>query len=176
MKAIQAGDKNRARSLQRLLTRSFAAKLKAVKLVISNRGSNTAGVDGVKWNTPAKRWQAAKQLNRIDYKPQPLKRRYIPKSNGKKRPLNIPVMAERAEQALEQSALDPVCECSADNHSYGFRKKRSVHDAIGACYNALRRKGSADWIFEGDIKGCFDNCDHQWMLDNIPMNKEKLRM
>jgi RNA-directed DNA polymerase len=176
VKAIKAGNKNKARNLQRLLARSFAAKLKAVKRVISNRGRNTAGVDGIKWNTPAKRWRAVKELNRIEYKPQPLKRKYIPKSNGKKRPLSIPVMADRAEQALEQSALDPIGECYADKHSYGFRKKRSVHDAIGACYNALRKKGSADWILEGDIKGCFDNFDHRWILDNIPMNKSKLRM
>jgi RNA-directed DNA polymerase len=85
-------------------------------------------------------------------------------------------MADRAEQALEQLNVDPVCESIADKHSYGFRKKRSVHDAIGACYNALRKEGSAEWILEGDIKGCFDNFDHQWMLENIPMNKSKLRM
>ncbi|MFH0974952.1 MAG: group II intron reverse transcriptase/maturase [Spirochaetota bacterium] len=176
VKAIKAGNKNKVRSLQRLLARSFAAKLKAVKRIISNRGRNTAGVDGVKWNTPAKRWKAVEEINRKDYKPQPLKRKYIPKSNGKKRPLSIPVMADRAEQALEQSGLDPISEYTADKHSYGFRKKRSVHDAIGACYNALRKKGSADWILEGDIKGCFDNFDHQWMLENIPMNKNKLRM
>jgi RNA-directed DNA polymerase len=176
VKAIKAGNKNKARSLQRLLARSFAAKLKAVKRIVSNRGRNTAGVDGIKWNTPAKRWRAAKYLNRKDYKPLSLKRKYIPKSNGKKRPLSIPVMADRAEQALEHIGLDPISEYTADKHSYGFRKKRSVHDAISACYNALRKKGSADWILEGDIKGCFDNFDHQWMLENIPMNKDKLRM
>lgn len=85
-------------------------------------------------------------------------------------------MADRAEQALDSLALEPIAECTADSHSYGFRKWRSVQDAMQACYNALRRKGSADWILEGDIKGCFDNFDHQWMLDNIPMNKKKLRM
>ncbi len=176
VKAIKAGDKNRVRNLQRLLARSFSAKLKAVKRVISNRGKNTAGVDGIKWNTPAKRWQASQQLNRINYQPQPLKRKYIPKTNGKKRPLNIPVMADRGEQALEQFGLDPIAEYTADNHSYGFRKNRSVHDAIAACYNALRRKGSADWILEGDIKGCYDNFKHHWMLENIPLNKNKLKM
>ena len=84
-------------------------------------------------------------------------------------------MADRAEQALEHLLLDPISESTADKHSYGFRMKRSVHDAIGACYNALRKKGSADWILEGDIKGCFDNFDHQWILDNIPMDKGKLK-
>jgi RNA-directed DNA polymerase len=175
VKAIKAGDKNKLRGLQRLLARSFAAKLKAIKRVVSNRGKKTAGVDNIKWNTPARRWRAVKELNRREYEPLPLKRKYIPKSNGKMRPLGIPTMGDRAEQALEQSSLDPISECTADKHSYGFRMKRSVHDAIGACYNALRKSGSADWILEGDIKGCFDNFDHQWMLNNIPMNKSKLK-
>ena len=108
VKAIKAGDKNRVRSLQRLLAGSFAAKLKAVKRVVSNRGRNTAGVDGVKWNTPAKRWRAAKELNRTDYKPQPLKRKYIPKPNGKKRPLSIPVMADRAEHLILSANIERI--------------------------------------------------------------------
>jgi len=98
-----------------------------------------------------------------------------PKKNGKPRPLGIPVMSDRAEQALEQMGLDPVSECTADNQSYGFRKKRSIHDAIGACYNALRLKGSAQWIIEGDIKGCFDHIDHGWLLRHIPTHKHKLK-
>ena len=84
-------------------------------------------------------------------------------------------MHDRAEQSLEHLGLDPVSECTADSHSYGFRKKRSIHDAIGACYNALRRKGSAQWILEGDIKGCFDFIDHNWLLRHIPICKKKLR-
>jgi RNA-directed DNA polymerase len=84
VKAIKAGNKNKVRSLQRLLARSFAAKLKAVKRIISNRGRNTAGVDGVKWNTPAKRWKAVEEINRKDYKPQPLKRN-IPMNKNKLR-------------------------------------------------------------------------------------------
>jgi len=176
VKAVKAGDKERVRALQRLLSRTLAAKLLAVRRVTSNRGKKTAGVDNIKLNTPESKWQAAQQLNRKDYQPQPNKRIYIPKKNGKKRPLGIPIMADRSEQALERLGLDPVSECTADSHSYGFRNKRSAQDAIAGCYNALRLKGSPVWILEGDIKGCFDHISHQWMIDNIPTDKKKLRL
>jgi RNA-directed DNA polymerase len=176
VKAVKAGNMKRVRSLQRLLARSFAGKLIAVKRVSENRGKRTPGVDNELLDTPAKKWRQAKKLNSADYKPQPLKRTYIPKKNGKKRPLGIPAMQDRAEQALELLGLDPVSECKADNHSYGFRKERSVHDAIDACFNALRGKGSAQYVLEGDIKGCFDHFNHDWMGDNIPTQKKKLRL
>lgn len=176
VKAVKAGNKEKVRSLQRLLARSSAGKLLAVKRVSENRGKGTSGVDNELLDTPAKKWRQVCRLNRTTYKPQPLKRVYIPKKNGKRRPLGIPVMHDRAEQALELLGLDPVSECTADNHSYGFRKKRSVHDAIGACFNALRGQGSAQWILEGDIRGCFDHISHDWMIEHIPMNKRKLRM
>jgi RNA-directed DNA polymerase len=175
VKAVQSGDKKKIRDIMRLLARSKAAKLMAVRRVTSNRGKRTAGVDNVKLNTPAKKWQAAWQLNQKDYESKPLRRIYIPKKNGKKRPLGIPAMGDRCEQALEHSALDPAAETKADNCSYGFRKKRSVHDAIEACHNALRLKGSPKWILEGDIKGCFDNINHDWMLNSIPICRNKLK-
>lgn len=175
VKAVKAGAKGKVRGLQRLLARSFAGKLLSVKRVTENRGKRTAGVDNVILDTPAKKWRQACLLNRTDYKPHPLKRIYIPKKNGKKRPLGIPTMHERAEQSLELLGLDPVSECEADNHSYGFRLQRSVHDAIAACYNALRLKGSAQWIFEGDIKGCFDHISHAWLGENVPTHKWKLK-
>lgn len=84
-------------------------------------------------------------------------------------------MHDRVEQALDLLGLDPVSESTADHHSYGFRKSRSAQDAIDAVYNALRRKGSADWILEADIKGCFDHIDHKWLDENISMNKQKLQ-
>jgi RNA-directed DNA polymerase len=175
VKAVKAKNKEKVRSLQRLLARSLAGRLKAVKRVTTNRGKRTPGVDRILLDTPAKKWQQAQRLNVTGYKAQPLKRTYVPKKNGKLRPLGIPVMHDRAEQSLEQMGLDPVSECTADSHSYGFRKKRSIHDAIGACYNALRRRGSAQWILEGDIKGCFDFIDHNWLLRHIPTRKKKLR-
>ena len=176
VKAVRAGDARRSRGLRRILANSRAARLMAVRRVTSNRGKRTAGVDGVRLKTPASRWQEAGKLNSPGYRPKPLRRIYIPRKNGKKRPLGIPAMRDRSEQAAELSALDPVAECTADMHSYGFRKKRSVHDAIEACYNALRLKGSAKWVLEADIKGCFDNISHRRMTDNVPTNREKLRL
>ena len=175
VKAVQAGQWHRVRSLQRLLVNSFAAKLLAVKRVCSNRGKRTAGVDGVVLDTPAARWRQAQQLHAKDYEPQPLRRIYIPKKNGKRRPLGIPAQADRAEQALELLALDPVAECLADNGSYGFRKERSTQDAMAGCFLSLCRKHSAEWILEGDIRGCFDELSHSWLLDHIPTHKGKLR-
>lgn len=174
VKAEKAKNREKVRSLQRLLARSFAGMLNAVKRVTSNRGKRTPGVDNVLLDTPAKKWQQAQRLNAAGYNSQPLKRIYVPKTNGKKRPLGIPVMHDRSEQALELLGLDPVSECNADSHSYAFRMKRSIHDAIGACYNALRLKGSAKWILEGDIKGFFDFICHKWLLSKIPTRKSKL--
>jgi RNA-directed DNA polymerase len=175
VKAVRAGKWYRVRCLQRLLAGSFAAKLLAVQRVSSNRGKHTAGVDGIVLKTPAQKWRQTQQLNAKDYKPKPLRRIYIPKKNGKRRPLGIPAQADRAEQALELLALDPVSETLADRCSYGFRKERSTQDAMAGCFLALCRRQSAEWILEGDIRGCFDHLDHVWLVDHVPTNKEKLR-
>ncbi len=175
VKAIKADEWHRARSLQRLLAKSFYAKLLAVERISSNRGKHTPGVDGVVLKTPQSKWQQAQKLGAKDYKPQPLRRSYIPKKNGKRRPLGIPTQADRAEQALELLALDPVAECLADTCSYGFRKERSVHDAIARCFLSLSSQCKAQWILEGDIRGCFDHLSHDWMVEHIPTHKGKLR-
>jgi RNA-directed DNA polymerase len=171
-KAISEGYRNKARSLQWLLTHSHAAKLLAVKRVTENKGKNTPGVDGVLWKSPTQKLKAAKSLSRKGYIAKPLRRVYILKKNGKQRPLGIPTMKDRAMQALFLSALDPVSETTADNASYGFRLKRSCHDAIERCYIHLARKDSATWVLEGDIKGCFDHISHDWILKNILIDKQ----
>ena len=174
-KAVKEGKQSRAKALQWILTHSLHAKLLAVKRVTSNKGKKTPGVDGILWKGPRAKIQAAYSLQRHGYRAQPLRRIYIPKKNGKMRPLSIPTMYDRAMQALYKLALAPVAETSADRNSYGFREGRSCADAVAAAFNALSKPNSATHILEGDIKGCFDNISKEWMLKNIPMDKAVLR-
>jgi len=175
VKATQEGKWNKVKTLQRLLTHSFSGKALAVRRVTENQGNNTPGVDKVIWNTPQKKINAIYALRQRDYHPQPLRRISIPKKNGKKRPLGIPVMKCRAMQALYLLALDPVAETMADPNSYGFRPQRSTADAIEQCFCALGKQRSPQWILEGDIKGCFDAISHTWLLAHIPMDKTMLK-
>ncbi len=175
VKAQKDGHYNKVKSLQWLLTHSFYAKALAVRRVTSNRGKNTAGVDHEIWKTSHGKYEAINKLQRRGYRPKPLRRVYIPKKNGKLRPLSIPTMTDRAMQTLYKYALEPVAETTADPNSYGFRIGRSTHDAIGQCFNDLCRCGSPQWILEGDIKGCFDHISHEWLMENIPMDKVMLK-
>ena len=138
-KAVEAGEWRKARSLQRLLTQSTSAKALVVKRVTENRGRKTPGVDGKTWSTPEEKWEAVLGLGSKRYRPLPLRRIYIPKANGDKRPLGIPTMRDRAMQALHLLALDPVAETTGDTHSYGFRRERSTADAIEQVRNVLGR-------------------------------------
>jgi RNA-directed DNA polymerase len=173
-KAQKKRKKGKRKSLQRLLTTSFYGRALAVKRVIENKGKNCAGVDGITWKTPSQKWEAVQQLKRYQYNPQPLRRVNIPKSNGKLRPLSIPTMKDRAMQALHLLALSPIAETKSDPNSYGFRIGRSCADASSRVFQTLCRKTSSQWIIDADIKGCFDNISHQWMLKNIPMDKKIL--
>jgi len=175
-KATRRGNRNLAKKLQYLLTSSFDAKLLAVRKVTSNKGKRTSGVDRQLWSTPATRYKAALSLKTKGYKASPLKRIYIEKKGKKKkRPLGIPTMHDRAIQALYAMALDPIAETTADNVSFGFRRKRSAHDAACHIFNYSAKNKGPQWILEGDIKGCFDNINHQWLMENIPIDKRILK-
>ena len=175
VKATREGRRGKVKALQRLLTCSFSGKALAVKRVTENQGKRTPGVDSVCWTTPAARLNAIGSLQRRGYRPLPLRRVYIPKANGKQRPLGIPTMKDRAMQALHLMTLEPVAETTADPNSYGFRPERSTADALQQCFNALCRGYAAPWVLEGDIEGCFDHISHDWMLRNIPTDKQVLQ-
>ena len=161
--------------MQWLLTHSFYGRALAVKRVPENKGKLTAGVDKEIWTTQKQKFDSIFRLKRKNYQPLPLKRIYIDKKSGKKRPLSIPTMLDRAIQTLYKFALEPIAEITADSNSYGFRPKRSVHDAIKQCFADLGKIKSAKWILEGDIKGCFANISHDWILNNIPLDKKILK-
>lgn len=177
VQATQEGRWGKVRALQHLLTHSHSGRCLAVRRVTENRGKKTAGVDGITWNTPEQKGQAVADLRPRGYRPQPLRRVYIPKSSDstKKRPLGIPTMQDRAMQALYLLALDPVAETQADLNSYGFRRERSTADAISQCFIVLRgRLGAPEWVLEGDIRACFDRISHDWLLAHVPLDRHIL--
>jgi RNA-directed DNA polymerase len=171
VKAVENKKWNLVKRLQHLLINSFYAKALAVKKVTSNKGGKTSGVDKVLWATDKQKYEAIKALNSNQYKPLPTRRIYIKKANGKLRPLSIPAMKDRAMQSLYLLALQPISETIADKKSFGFRKYRCCADAMEQLFTILSSKKSGKWILEADIKGCFDNIKHKWMLKNITMDK-----
>ena len=175
-KATQEKKWNKVKRLQYLLTHSYYAKLLAVRKVTANKGKNTSGVDKELWSTPASKMRAVLSLTDKNYKAKPLRRVYIDKKGKKaKRPLGIPCMYDRAMQALYALALEPVAETTADTKSFGFRQGRCCQDACEYIFTALSRKFCAEWVLEGDIKGFFDNISHNWLIENIPMDKSVLK-
>jgi RNA-directed DNA polymerase len=175
VKATQEGRHNKVKALQWLLTHSFSGKESAVKRVTENQGKNTPGVDKSTWKTPVAKTKAIASMKRRGYSPLPLRRVLIPKKNGKTRPLGIPTMKDRAMQALYLLALEPIAETLADPNSYGFRPERSTADAGEQCFIVLAKKNAAEWVLEADIKGCFDNISHDWMISHVPTDKSILQ-
>jgi RNA-directed DNA polymerase len=168
------GNRRRVQALQRLLAGSYSAKVLAVRRVIENKGSRTAGVDGQRWSTPAEKMPGVKGLEERPYQAKPLLRRYIPKKNGKLRPLGIPTMQDRAKQAIYLFTLDPLAETTADANSYAFGRERSCADAIEQCFRVLYHQQAAQWVLEGDIKACFDQIAHGWLMKHIPISRTVL--
>jgi RNA-directed DNA polymerase len=150
-----AGDRwNKAKALVYLLTHSFAGQALAILRMVSNSGARTAGVDGILWNTPESKSAAFATLRRHGYRPRPLRKVFIPKSNGQRRGLGIPTKTDRAMQALYLLGLDPMAESGADGHSYGFRRERRCADALAQTHIVLSHRHGPEWILEGDIKAC----------------------
>ena len=175
--ATGEGNRRRVKRLQRLLTHSFYGRCLAVRRVTENRGRKTPGVDGETWGTPQAKLQAVGRLSKKrGYRPKPLRRVWIPKpGKPEKRPLGIPTMLDRAMQALYLQALEPVIESTSDPKSYGFRPDRSTADAMVELFHLLSPQTAPVWILEGDIKGFFDNINHEWLCRNVPMDRAVLR-
>ena len=163
-KAIREG---KAKALQWLLTHSKSAKLLAVRRVSQNKGKRTAGIDGIIWNSDAQKLAAVNQLSRKGYKAKPLRRIYIPKKNGKLRPLGIPCMIDRAQQALHLLALEPISETIADPNSYRFRPNRSTADAITQCFKCLCKPSSVQWAFIEYVENYHDGEFNQLTAEKI---------
>ena len=175
-RASQCGDNKKLRSLQRLMLQSRAnAELSVRQVTQINKGRNTPGTDGRVATTPDERTELVKELLQDQtWKARPAKRVYIPKANGKTRPLGIPTIADRCRQAMVKNALEPEWEARFEPCSYGFRPGRSCHDAIGRIFSLAQPQSPKNWVVDADIKGAFDNISHETLLaalDGFPAKK-----
>lgn len=166
-------DWHKVRELQNLVMHSYDCRLYAVHRVTTRKNIRTPGLDGLFLATSDERFAAVEALDYRNYHPQPFKRFYVPKDHDKsrKRPLSVPVIFDRAAEALFLIALDPVVETLADAHAYGFRKKRSSQDAARDIVENFGLLTSRPWVLKADIKGCFDHLSHDWILENLPFDK-----
>jgi len=168
-KATEERNWKKVRSLQKLMLRSKANVLLSVRRATQeNAGKFTAGVDKVVVKTSEARGKLVSELLKdSSWKVKPARRIYIPKSNGKKRPLGIPSIKDRCFQAVVKNALEPEWEALFERSSYGFRPGRSCHDAMSKIFTSAHRACTKKWVIDADIKGAFDNIDHEYLLKSI---------
>ncbi|MCA4158268.1 group II intron reverse transcriptase/maturase [Priestia megaterium] len=172
-RAEQQNQRRRVRKLQRLLLRSKANLLLSIRRVTQqNKGKRTSGVDGYTVSQPNERIKLYREMlkhNVFQHRPKPAKRTFIAKKNGKLRPLGIPTIRDRVYQNVVKTALEPQWEVKFEPSSYGFRPKRSTHDAISNIFKKLNTNSKKKWIFEGDFLGCFDHLNHNWIVKQTSM-------
>jgi RNA-directed DNA polymerase len=158
------------------LLRSDSSLILGIRQVTQvNTGKRTPGVDGKVVRTATERGRLLTEMRGQVHKTKPVRRVYIPKANGKRRPLGIPTVEDRVRQFVVKTALEPVWEAHFESGSYGFRPGRSTHDAVGRLFNRLNSRASGEWILDADIKGAFDNISHDFILrrlGNFPAKRQ----
>jgi len=177
VKAYEKKDTNLILRIQVSVLKDYRTTAIAVRRVVTNKGSNTPGVDGKVLKTATDQKVLAKAVHKImrnpsTYKPKAVRRIWIPKSNGELRPLGIPTMEDRAVQAVYLEIIDLLVETSSCENSYGFIKLRSAKDAVLSLRGKLVHPKASEWVLNADISKCFDKINHEFLLRHFPIHRK----